>query len=114
MKDSGRQKDRQRWERKEWASLVEKHPRRVKASPRGRFQSILCPSVIIFPFFAFSFSSFLSFFWSLSLFLGTSYIFKGIIYKAFCLLNVFLFVMQFFISTCCDVPQLDFFFKNDM
>ena len=36
MKDSGRQKDRQRWERKEWASLVEKHPRRVKASPWGR------------------------------------------------------------------------------
>ena len=35
MKDSGRQKDRQRWERKEWASLVEKHPRRVKASPWG-------------------------------------------------------------------------------
>ena len=36
MKDSSRQKDRQRWERKEWASLVEKHPRRVKASPWGR------------------------------------------------------------------------------
>ena len=36
MKDSGRQKDRQRWERKEWASLVEKHHRRVKASPWGR------------------------------------------------------------------------------
>ena len=36
VKDSGRQKDRQRWERKEWASLVEKHPRRVKASPWGR------------------------------------------------------------------------------
>ena len=35
MKDTGRQKDRQRWERKEWASLVEKHPRRVKASPWG-------------------------------------------------------------------------------
>ena len=35
MKDSGRQKDRQRWERKEWASLVEKQPRRVKASPWG-------------------------------------------------------------------------------
>ena len=38
MKDSGRQKDRQRWERKEWASLVEKHPRRVKASPWGHEQ----------------------------------------------------------------------------
>ena len=36
MKDPGRQKDRQRWERKEWASLVKKHPRRVKASPWGR------------------------------------------------------------------------------
>ena len=35
MKDSGRQKDRQRWERKEWAGLVEKHPRCVKASPWG-------------------------------------------------------------------------------
>ena len=35
MRDSGRQKDRQRWERKEWASLVKKHPRRVKASPWG-------------------------------------------------------------------------------
>ena len=35
MKESGRQKDRQRWERKEWASLVEKHSRRVKASPWG-------------------------------------------------------------------------------
>ena len=40
------------------------------------------------------------------------YIFKGIIYKTFCLLNVFLFVMQLFSSTCCDVPQLDFFLKN--
>ena len=39
MKDSGRQKDRQRWERKEWASLVEKHPRRVKASPWGHPKS---------------------------------------------------------------------------
>ena len=36
MKDSARQKDRQRWERKEWASLVEKQPRHVKASPWGR------------------------------------------------------------------------------
>ena len=36
MKDSGRQKGRQRWERKEWASLVEKHPCHVKASPWGR------------------------------------------------------------------------------
>ena len=36
MKDSVRQKDRQRWERKEWASLVEKHPRHVRASPWGR------------------------------------------------------------------------------
>ena len=35
MKDSGRQKDRQRWERKEWPSLVKKHPRHVKASPWG-------------------------------------------------------------------------------
>ena len=40
MKDSGRQKDRQRWERKEWASLVEKHPRRVKASPWGHAEDI--------------------------------------------------------------------------
>ena len=41
MKDSGRQKDRQRWERKEWASLVEKHPRRVKASPWGHYLLLL-------------------------------------------------------------------------
>ena len=34
MKDSSRQKDRQRWERKEWASLVEKHPRR-EGEPMG-------------------------------------------------------------------------------
>ena len=47
----------------------------------------------------------------LSLFLGILYIVKGIIYKTFSLLNVFLFVMQFFISTCCDVPQLDFLSK---
>ena len=39
MKDSGRQKDRQRWERKEWASLVEKHPCRVKASPWGAVET---------------------------------------------------------------------------
>ena len=38
-KDSGRQKDRQRWERKEWASLVKKHPRRVKVSPWGQNRS---------------------------------------------------------------------------
>ena len=75
------------------------------------FQSILCPSIIIFPFFSF-FLFFLLL--SLSLFLGILYIFKGIIYKAFCLLNVFLFVMQLFISTCCDAPQLDFFFKSYM
>ena len=35
MRDPGRQKDRQRWERKEWASLVKKHHRHVKASPWG-------------------------------------------------------------------------------
>ena len=120
------------------------------------FQSILCPSFIIFPFFSlflfflpsffffflvclfsffflfpffflffftfdqfyvlpssfslsflFSFlSSFFFFFWSLSLLLGILYTFKGIMYKTFCLLNVFLCVMQFFISTCCDVSQV--------
>ena len=43
MKDSGRQKDRQRWERKERASLVEKHPRRVKASLWGRAQGFFSP-----------------------------------------------------------------------
>ena len=46
MKDSGRQKDRQRWERKEWASLVEKHPRRVKASPWGHERVDICTSII--------------------------------------------------------------------
>ena len=53
-------------------------------------------------------SFFFFFFFCLCLlFLGILYIFNGIIYKTFCLLNVFLFVMQFFISTRCDVPQLD-------
>ena len=69
-------------------------------SSRHRF-----PFLFFLPFF---------FFLSLSLFLGILYIFKGIIYKTFCLLNVFLFVTQFFISMCCDVPRLDFFFKNYM
>ena len=41
MRDSGRQKDRQRWERKEWASLVKKHPCRVKASPWGFYRRYL-------------------------------------------------------------------------
>ena len=48
MKDSGRQKDRQRWERKEWASLVEKHSRREKASPRGRPVNRYCYLKAIF------------------------------------------------------------------
>ena len=33
VKDSGRQKDRQSWDRKEWASLVEKHHRHMKTCP---------------------------------------------------------------------------------
>ena len=35
VKDSDRQKDKQRWERKERVSLLKKHPRHVKASPWG-------------------------------------------------------------------------------
>ena len=58
-------------------------------------RSVLCPSVIIFPFFSFFFLLFFLPFLSLSLFLGILCILKGIIYKSFCLLNVFLFLMQF-------------------
>ena len=38
-------------------------------------------------------------------------IIKTIICITLCLLAVYLFVMRVFISTYCDIPQLDFFFK---
>ena len=92
-------------------------------SPFFHFQSILGPSVVIFPFpplffllFYFYFYFFLSFFLSffgLCLFfsfLSISDIQRNYLHNLLFACYYVLVVTQLLISTYCDVPQLDLFF----